>query len=353
MKKCVAIFVSTIGAGGTEKQAALLAKALSGENKVLFIALYGDYEPSKRVVALLEESKAEVHLLTGSWRKRIFCFGKLLKHNDVHYLFNYLTQCDFWGAIVGRLCGVSRIYNGIRNSELEKYKVALEFVSHNFISNGSIFNCFSGEEVFVSKGFKKNKSRTIPNCFVDITSPFRRDETAVKNIITIGRFVPQKDYKTAIQAISELKKKRNDFIFNIVGYGDLEDKIREWVALYGVDDVVKFHVNSKIINELLIKSDVYLSTSLFEGTSNSIMEAMNVCLPVVATNVGDNSYLVSDKNSGYLHDVGDFRGLASSMDCLLSNIELRNKMGICGNKILREKYSFDIFKARYLKVLTE
>lgn len=51
MKKCISIFVSTIGTGGAEKQAALLAKALSHDYKVLLIALYGNYEQSKWVVS--------------------------------------------------------------------------------------------------------------------------------------------------------------------------------------------------------------------------------------------------------------------------------------------------------------
>lgn len=51
---------------------------------------------------------------------------------------------------------------------------------------------------------------------------------------------------------------------------------------------------------MLDKADIYLSTSLFEGTSNSIMEAMNADLPIVATNVGDNGLLVKNEINGFL-----------------------------------------------------
>lgn len=350
MKKCISIFVSTIGSGGAEKQAALLAKALSDNYKVLFIALYGNYEQSETVVLLLKESGADIYLLTGSWLKKICQFGKILRNNNVCCVFNYLTQCDFWGAIIARLCGVKQIYNGIRNSEMEKYKFVLEFVSHNFVASGTIFNSYTGEKSFIHRGFIK-KTTTIPNCFINIANPIKRSETELKNIITVGRFVPQKDFKTAIRAISLLKKKRQDFIFNIVGYGILENEIREWVKCYDVSDVVKFYINSNDITKLLLQSDIYLSTSLFEGTSNSIMEAMNCCLPIVATKVGDNPILVSENHSGFLHSIGDYKNIAISIEKLLSNTELRNRMGAHANMILRKNYSFEIFKTRYLGIL--
>ena len=123
------------------------------------------------------------------------------------------------------------------------------------------------------------------------------------------------------------------------------------MKLYNVSDVVRFYINSNEIIKLLVKSDIYLSTSLFEGTSNSIMEPMNCCLPIVATNVGDNQCLVSENNSGFLHTIGDYKGIALSLEKLLSDIDLRNRMGTYANWILRENYSFDTFKTRYISII--
>ncbi|MBO7272587.1 MAG: glycosyltransferase family 4 protein, partial [Bacteroidaceae bacterium] len=98
-------------------------------------------------------------------------------------------------------------------------------------------------------------------------------------------------------------------------------------------------------------ADIYLSTSLFEGTSNSIMEAMNWSLPVVATNVGDNNHLVIDGVNGTLHPIGDAKGMAESIANLLTNYELRKEYGLASNKNLRENYSMEIFEKRYLKLI--
>lgn len=85
-----------------------------------------------------------------------------------------------------------------------------------------------------------------------------------------------------------------------MGYGSLEAQIREWIKQYGIDDITTVYINPNNIAELLDQANIYISTSLFEGTSNSIMEAMNADLPIVATNVGDNGQLVQNRENGFL-----------------------------------------------------
>ena len=81
------------------------------------------------------------------------------------------------------------------------------------------------------------------------------------------------------------------------------------------------------------------------------MEALNWSLPVLATNVGDNNHLVIDGVNGFLHPVGDAKGLAMSLSKLLDSVELRNEMGLKSNENLRDNYSMEIFERRYLQVI--
>ena len=349
--KSIAIFVSTLGAGGAEKQAALLATVLSKQYKVHFVALYGDWDKSDFVISILTKAGVAVYPLVGNTFTKLKEYSHILKSNEIEIAFNYLTQCDFWGAIVEKGCGVKQIYNGIRNSDLEGWKTWLERISHNHIATKTVFNCYSGEEEFKKRGLNANKCITIPNCFPKIAEVKIRDDKSKKRIITVGRFVPQKDYETAIRTIAELKKLRSDFVLDICGYGVLDEDIRKWVKQYEVEDVIDFHIKPNNIPELLQAADIYLSTSLFEGTSNSIMEALNWSLPVVATNVGDNDHLVLDGQNGFLHKIADAGGMAESLDKLLNSVVLRNQMGINSNRYLRENYSMDIFEKRYLDLI--
>lgn len=77
----------------------------------------------------------------------------------------------------------------------------------------------------------------------------------------------------------------------------METQVRKWIRQYVIDDITTIYINPNNIAELLDQADIYISTSLFEGTSNSIMEAMNADLPIVATNVGDNGQLVQNQKT--------------------------------------------------------
>ena len=200
-----------------------------------------------------------------------------------------------------------------------------------------------------SKGLKEEKSIVIPNCFPDIAEHIIRSDNKVKTIITVGRFDLQKDYKTLIESVARLN--RNDFRLCIVGYGVLEEQIRNWVKELRIENKTDIHIRPNNISVLERNADIYISTSLFEGTSNSIMEALNWSLPVVATNVGDNDHLVIDGENGFLHPVGDVWGISASLCRLLDDANLRNEMGKKSNQNLRDNYSMEIFEKRYIDLI--
>lgn len=349
MKK-VSILVSTIDSGGAEKQAVLLATQLSKRTDVNLIVLYGEHTEYKRNVDLLAESNVKVHKLYGNMFLKMGYVRSILKDTKTDVLLNYLTMPDFIGSLTGRSCGI-RVYNGIRNSRLPKSKMLMEKLVHNLCATGTIYNCYSGAEYFENLGFRKSKNIVIPNSFPDIAEPIVRPEHDVKTIITVGRFDSQKDYKTLIESVSRLVRK--DYRLCIVGYGLLEEQIRDWVKEYGIENNTDIHIKPNNVPELERGADIYVSTSLFEGTSNSIMEALNWSLPVVATNVGDNDHLVIDGENGYLHPIGDVDGIAVSISRLLNSSDLRNKMGQKSNQILRENYSMEIFEKRYMDLIEE
>jgi len=346
----ISILIPTIKPGGAEKQAALLAVSLSKLHNVFFVAFSGHSEESPNVRKMLEDAKVNIIYLEGSLMKKSKEYLRFLKDQQIDVCFNYLTNCDVLGSLIERKAGVKQIYNGIRNSKLAPAKLIAEWFAHNYIADYTIYNCYSGARYFESKGYKKSKTIVIPNCFPNISEPINHENNGKKKIITVARFQPQKDYETTIRAIAEVKKERQDFEFIIVGHGYLEPKIRQWVKDYGIEDCTTIHIAPNNVQEILKASDVYLSTSLFEGTSNSIMEAMNWSIPVVATNVGDNDQLVLNEWNGMITPVGDYKALASGLIKLLKNDNLRVEMGLRGNERLHH-YSLERFEENYTKLL--
>ncbi len=353
MPKNIAILIPTINAGGAEKQASLLATILSKKYNVCIILYSGEQDTNAANVKRLEDANIRILKLIGGTIAKAKVLKSILANENIDILFNYLTKPNFIGAIAANSAGVSRIYNGIRNSRIDWWKLILERIAHNHYATATIYNCYSGEEYFSGKGLNKEKAIVIPNCFPNIAEPIVREDKEIKHIVTVGRFVPQKDYKTIIRTIAALKELRRDFVMDIIGYGEEEQNIRNWIKEYGVEEYINIYIRPDNVQDIVRDADIYLSTSLFEGTSNSIMEALNWSLPVVATNVGDNGHLVIDGVNGTLHPIGDAGGMAASIAKLLDNSELRRKFGEASNKNLRENYSMEIFEKRYLKLIEE
>ena len=346
--KAISILVPTIDSGGAEKQAVLLAIQLSKRYDVHLIVLYGGHAEYKTNSDMLSSSPVHVHKLSGNLIAKVRHIKKFLMNTKTSVLFNFLSLPDVIGSYIGHKLGI-KVYNGIRTTRLESKKECFERYAHNHWATGTIYNCYSGAEYFGAKGFNADKNIVIPNGFPSIAHALNRPPKQLKIIITVGRFDAAKDYETIIKSASMLQ--RNDWRLCIVGYGVLEAQIRGWVKDYGIEDRTDIHIKPDNVAELEHNADIYISASIYEGTSNSIMEAMNWSLPVVATNVGDNNYLIIDGENGYLHQVGDVIGIVESLNRLLDSTELRNRMGTNGNGRLRENYSMEIFEKRYVELI--
>ena len=353
MNKNIAILIPTINAGGAEKQAVLLAAQLAKKCNVHVIVFAGEKESFAKNVEILEQANVNIHKLIGGSFGKIKQLKKLFKERNIEILFNYLTFPNVIGSLVGKGAGVEKCYGGIRSSRLPWWKMVMERFIHNHTATATIYNCYSGAEYFGNKGFRRDNNIVIPNCFKNIAEPIVHQEREVKHIVTVGRFVPDKDYKTIISTIAELKTLRQDFVMDIIGYGEEEQNIRSWIKEFDVEKYINIYIRPNNVQDIVRDADIYLSTSLFEGTSNSIMEALNWSLPVVATNVGDNNHLVIDGVNGTLHPIGDAKGMAISIANLLNNYELRKKYGLASNNNLRENYSMEIFEKRYLSIIEQ
>ena len=104
----------------------------------------------------------------------------------------------------------------------------------------------------------------------------------------------------------------------------------------------------KNVFEHLYYSDIYLSTSLYEGLPLSILEAMSVGLPIIASNVVGNLDTVENGINGYLYDLNDYSIAVKYLKILALDESLRNLMGYNSFKIQREFFSKEKMLSKYL-----
>lgn len=341
----IGIFVKNLTSGGAERQATYLAVLLSAKNDVRFIIFNGEKVHRKYVDYLLSNN-VRIDSFSGDRRSRWQEFKRYVKDESFDVVFSYLTAANLY-AVRAAKGTPTKVVTGIRNARLPLPKLLADCVITDFLADSTVANCYCGAEYFAKRGFKKSKMKVIPNC-IFISDDFDRQQSEdTIEVISVARFVPQKDYPTAIKAFAAAHKANQKLRYLIVGYGEDEARIRELIKIEGCDDCISIALNPSDIPQRLRRAHIYLSTSLFEGTSNSIMEAMDAKLPVIATNVGDNARVVADGTTGYIVDVKDSAAICEKILKLADDSTLRLKMGDEGRQRLVEEFSTEIFTKRY------
>jgi len=346
----VLIFIRQLSVGGAEKQSLLLTRELQ-KNHSAFLVVWTRKIVSPRYAHFIDTYDLSVKFLEGSAFSRMVQLWKIIRKEKVTHIFNFLLINNFVGGIVGRFAGVKKIFGGIRNCEIVKSKFLLQRFLHNYISDKTIFNNRSGADALSQKGFDPSKILVIHNGIdiqAEITS---QEENKSVVIFTAARFLPQKDHYTALKALQLLKLRGKDFKYLMAGYGPQEDEIRYWISELGLEDRIEVEISPDNLPLLFLRSNIYLSTSLREGLSNSIMEALNAGLPVVATNVGDNQFLVNEGKNGFLTNTGDSSSIADALERLIDTPSLRVRMGTAGYQYLKERFSTENFLNQYLQIL--
>jgi glycosyltransferase involved in cell wall biosynthesis len=135
-------------------------------------------------------------------------------------------------------------------------------------------------------------------------------------LIGIGRLVARKDFSTFIRALALLPE---DVAGCLVGDGPERESLERLASELAVSGRLQFvgAVSEEKKFQYLSNADVYVLSSLHEGFGIVLQEAMQVGLPIVATDNGGQIDLVNDGVNGYLVPVGDPSALAEAVQKVL------------------------------------
>jgi glycosyltransferase involved in cell wall biosynthesis len=157
--------------------------------------------------------------------------------------------------------------------------------------------------------------------------------------INVSGFRPAKNHRLLIEAFAEALKANQDLKLFLVGNGPLQPAIKRFVIERNIEKNVLFLGVRNDIPAILKKSDVYVSTSLWEGFGLAVVEAMAAGKPIIATAAGGVLELVEDSVTGILARPNDVGALASAMVKLAGNADLRREMGERGRVRAIEKFN--------------
>lgn len=181
--------------------------------------------------------------------------------------------------------------------------------------------------------FKANQVEYIPGVGIDLdniqvnkekVSKLKKDLELSTNdfvLCSIGELNDNKNHNVVLEALSKVNNKNIKYI--VAGAGELKEDLTKKVNELNIEDQVTFLGFSEDIYELLDISDVFIFPSHREGLSRSLMEAMAMGKPIIASDIWGNKDLVEDKEGGLLFNPGNATQLSEHIITMLNNESFR------------------------------
>ena len=146
-----------------------------------------------------------------------------------------------------------------------------------------------------------------------------RTQTPFKYLL-IGNFVREKNFEMAIRAFDKVYSKNNECELYIVGQGPLERELKSLIENLASKNVIKFmgRLDRNDVAKLFQILNVLIVSSLWETFGVVMIEALATGMPVISTNCGGPSDIISLNSVGMLCSIGDVDELAQKM------IEIKN-----------------------------
>lgn len=290
-----------------------------------------------------------------------FSLLKYVKKNDI-----YMIHCHGKGASVyGKLLklfkpNVKLIFtpNGIH---VDKYSwfVMLIYQAYEYVTSG-LFNhiIYVSESEWIkakdSKLYLHNKFSIIPNGVPAFHPPDNADLVSLKNnlfkrhdkkiIITFSRFDYQKNMEEAFEIAALLPEYNFLWLGTGEGFSVFKDKINE----QHIANINMLGVQNNVDNYLSI-SDMYLTTSRWEGMPLALLEAMAAGIPILASNVTGNKDVIN-QYTGALYELGDINSAVKKIKYMLENSDF-DKTII--KNYFEEHYSINNMASGVLKIYKE
>ena len=165
-------------------------------------------------------------------------------------------------------------------------------------------------------------------------------------VTTVATLVPEKDHATLIEAAHRLQGEIPGLLFVFAGAGKLEEGLRRKIRERNLEGTVRLLGHVEDVPAILNASDIFCLSSVVEGMSNALLEAMAWGLPAVVTDVGANAHLVRHEETGMVVSPGDVNGLAEAIGKLARNAEKRRLYGQRSVERARANYSVDVMIRR-------
>lgn len=219
---------------------------------------------------------------------------------------------------------------------------------HQTFDRASAVHCVSEaiKEEAIKYGLNPDKTWVIyPAVSPDYFKPNERQVGGQNEfrIVTTGSLIWRKGHEYALSAVRRLCDLGVPVHFDIIGDGPESQRVLFTIHELGLEKNVTLHgrLDDAGVRAALQRADLFLFSSLSEGVSNSVLEAMACGLPVVTTDCGGIREAVRDGIEGFVVPLQDPEAMSNAVYRLYQNPELRINMGSASRERVLMEFSLD------------
>ncbi len=363
--------IGTMRLGGAEKQLAELICRLPVDRYRQSLVLIQGGGP------LIEKVKAagcEVIELNYAMKYRAFdprCYWAMgralwkfvrhLQRKKPHILHAQLYWANILGVFAGRLARVPIILTSrLQLSDYKKGRPILQWLE-NF-ANRRTTAIFANSQAVKRDALEHErvdaeKIHVLYNGvaleqFEQIDPGPQRREFEIREgqpvVVAVANLHPYKGHDDLLYASARLVPYHRDLKVILPGRDQgAEKRLRELIGELSLERHVVLPGERRDIPQLIAMADVVVHPSHQEGFSNSILEGMSAGRPLVVTNVGGNPEAVRDGENGFVVPSCDPEALASAIQKLLKNPDLRLRMGSASRRRIENEFSMTAMVAAF------
>lgn len=366
----LALVISNLSFGGAERQVLELANNIDTEAFNLHLFILSEHAPlaerlkdrDSRLHQIIKRNKFDISVVS-----RLAAAFKALKIDVVH---GFLYDAEIASRLAGRMAGCQAIIGSERNTSNNNGRLKRMIYRLTApLLDACIANSRAGAAFNRSvTGLPESRYHVIYNG-VDTERFQPRDQAALKQELDLaedqtiigmfGSFKHQKNHPLLLQAAALICAERSDICFLFIGstlqegYKSTDSysaEISQLVSDLKLDQFCHFLGAKQDVERYYNLCDITVLPSLFEGTPNVALESMASGVPVIATDVSDNSYVIPDGSAGYIVPLGEADTLAQRISTLVDDIPLRERLGRQAREWVLETFSLQKMSENFARV---
>ena len=364
---CVVLVIDDLEYGGAQRQVVELANNLDQDRFDVHVCTLSDYVPlggqlrdfDGRLHTIVKKNKVDFTVVPR--------LARLLKFLNADIVHSFLFSADIASRLAGRLARTKLVIGSERGANyVAKKRRMLAYRLTRRCVDLTIANSKAGCEF-------NRKTYGQPACDCKVvyngvdTIRFRpRDKDTMRSKLGIqarsrvigvfASFKPEKNHTMLLNAFKRVLKSRPNtqllmvgdqlagnvqWLGNTKGTEQYRARMQALIDELGIHERCAFLGNRTDVERIYPACHITVLPSHNEGVSNVLLESMACGVPVVATNISDNSYVVKEGETGFLVELGDVEGMADRLRTLLNNDTLRQEMGQKAREWVKNEFSLE------------